>query len=149
MAVVSVGLQKTPSCLSLMMAGWCVSIKITSKNLCFPSSPTQYELRTSRFGKWRANAPRRCAACSWPWRSGDTSLGWLTLHVNLTTKSTTADTGTDEDNTLLGLVSRGEQHRDVLDARCELTGSRRHCAIRACRNMCGRASFGFFQVSRT
>ena len=38
---------------------------------------------------------------------GDTSLGWLTLHVNLTlAESTTADTGTDEDNTLLGLVSQ-------------------------------------------
>ena len=38
---------------------------------------------------------------------GDTSLGWLTLHVNLTlAKSTTADTGADEDDTLLGLVSQ-------------------------------------------
>ena len=38
---------------------------------------------------------------------GNTSLGWLTLHVNLTlAESTTADAGTDENNTLLGLVSQ-------------------------------------------
>ena len=37
---------------------------------------------------------------------GDTGLGWLALHVNLTlTKSTTADTGTDEDNALLCFVA--------------------------------------------
>jgi len=37
---------------------------------------------------------------------GDTSLGWLALHVNLTlAKSTTADTSSDKDNALLGLVA--------------------------------------------
>ena len=38
---------------------------------------------------------------------GDTSLGWLTLHVNLTlAQSTTADPGADENNALLGLVAQ-------------------------------------------
>ena len=37
---------------------------------------------------------------------GDTSLGWLSLHVNLTlTKSTTADTGANENYPLLCLVA--------------------------------------------
>jgi len=37
---------------------------------------------------------------------GNTGLGWLALHVNLTlTKSTSADTGADEDNALLCFVA--------------------------------------------
>ena len=56
---------------------------------------------------------------------GDTSLGWLTLHVNLTlTESTTADTGTDEDNTLLGLVSQAASSIETcwtLDAAVDLS----------------------------
>ena len=38
---------------------------------------------------------------------GNTSLGWLTLHVNLSlAESTTADTGANQDNALLGFVSQ-------------------------------------------
>ena len=37
---------------------------------------------------------------------GNTGLGWLALHVNLTlSKSTSADTGADEDNALLCFVA--------------------------------------------
>ena len=38
----------------------------------------------------------------------DTGLGWLALHVNLTlSQSTTADSGSDEDDTLLCFVAKG------------------------------------------
>ena len=51
---------------------------------------------------------------------GDTSLGWLALHVNLAlAKSTTANASSDEDDTLLGLVAHstsGVQTGGALDA---------------------------------